>query len=147
MTVWTIDWPFGPIEWLSDQWPIGLPTCRTIDHSDKCTIFGLMNHRTNDHSEYRAVPMRSYHAFTTVRTWSWGMIMTFGALYVGRGRKNPVSPVNEAHWSSVPGRFDYNIKLVTFKITSRRDIQAFHVKLLSGECQKISRMTGQQCLR
>ena len=28
------------MERFSDQWPFGLPTCRTFDHSDQCTIFG-----------------------------------------------------------------------------------------------------------
>ena len=50
-------WPFGPMERISDQWPLGLPSCRTIVHSNQCTIFGSMNLRTNDHSEYRAVPL------------------------------------------------------------------------------------------
>ena len=28
------------MERFSDQWPFGLSTCRTFDHSDQCTIFG-----------------------------------------------------------------------------------------------------------
>ena len=36
---------------------------------------------------------------TTMRNWSWEMIMGFEALYAGRGRSNPVWSGKEAHWS------------------------------------------------
>ena len=62
---------------------------------NKCHSLQLQNH-------YVHIPPLQHHIFmqnTTMRNWSWEIIMGFEALYAGRGRRNPVWSGKEAHWS------------------------------------------------
>ena len=45
------------------------------------------------------LPLHTFMQNTTMRNWSWEMIMGFEALYAGRGRRNIVWSGKEAHWS------------------------------------------------
>ena len=63
---------------------------------NKCHSLQLQNHYAH------FPPLQHTHTFmqnTTMRNWSWEMIMGFEALYAGRGRRNPVWSGKEAHWS------------------------------------------------
>ena len=62
---------------------------------NKCHSLQLQNH----YPHFPPLQHTHIHANTTVRNWSREMIMGFEALYVGRGRRNPVWSGKEAHWS------------------------------------------------
>ena len=62
---------------------------------NKCHSLQLQNH-------YAHLPPLQHHTFmqnTTMRNWSWEMIMGFEAFYASRGRRNPVWSGEEALWS------------------------------------------------
>ena len=44
----------------------------------------------NHYARFPPLQHTHIHASTTMRNWSWEMIMGFEALYTGRGRRNPV---------------------------------------------------------
>ena len=56
------------------------------------------SYRTTTHT-LRHCNTHTFMQSTTMRNWSWEMIMGFEALYVDRGRRNPVWSDKEAHWS------------------------------------------------
>ena len=63
---------------------------------NKCHSLRLQNHYAH------FPPLQHIHTLmknTTMRNWSWEMIMVFEALYAGRGRRTPVWSGKEAHWS------------------------------------------------
>ena len=62
---------------------------------NKCHSLQLQNH----YARFPPLQHTHIHASTTMRNWSWEMIMGFEALYAGRGRRNPVWSGKEAHWS------------------------------------------------
>ena len=62
---------------------------------NKCQLPQLQNH----YAHFLPLQHTHIHGNTTMRNWSWGMIMGFEALYAGCGRKNPVWSGKEAHGS------------------------------------------------
>ena len=62
---------------------------------NKCHSLQLQNNYTH----FPPLQRTHIHANTTMRNWSWEMIMGFDALCAGRGRRNPVWSGKEAHWS------------------------------------------------
>ena len=72
---------------------IGRPTVISGRYN-KCYSLQLHNH-------YALFPplQHTFMQNTTMRNWSWEMIMSFEALYAGRDRRNPVWSGKETHWS------------------------------------------------
>ena len=66
----------------------------------RSTVIGGRYNKCEPLRTFSATATHTYiHTNTSMRNWSWEMIMGFEALHAGRGRRNPVWSGKEAHWS------------------------------------------------